>query len=70
MRDPATRLQEILERSRVQIAPELSPELLREVAEIQQAHRYDDDRRLARQQIRGAVSNAVNANVLDEEQAS
>jgi hypothetical protein len=67
MSDPGVRLHEILERSRAQIAPKLSSELLHEIAEIQETYRYDDDRRAARQQIRAAVTNAVNASVLDEE---
>jgi hypothetical protein len=60
-RDPATRLLAILERSRTEVAPGLPPHLLAEIAEIEEHNRFDDDRKTARQQIRTAVSDAVNA---------
>jgi hypothetical protein len=68
-RDPATRLLAILERSRGTVAPELPPQLLAVIAEIEEHNRFDEDRKSARQQIRAAVSDAANAVEQTEDEA-
>lgn len=53
------RLVELLEENRKEFAPDLAPEFLVELAEIEERYQFDDDRLPAQREIRAAVKNAV-----------
>jgi len=59
-------LRDILERNRQKLAAELPPDLLMEIAEIEEQNQFDDDRKKARQNLRDAVGHAARSLRLDE----
>jgi hypothetical protein len=57
----AVSLAEILLRNQERLAPDVSPDFLRAIAEIQERNQFDDDRAPARREMRSQVEMCVEA---------
>jgi hypothetical protein len=62
----AVRLTPILERHRIELAPDLSDEFVREVAEIEENFQFDNNREEAKRRIRQALAIEVQQRLLLE----
>lgn len=58
---PGSRLREILEAKRKEIAPGFPRDLLRDISEIEEQYQFDDERKRARQSLREAVTTVASS---------
>lgn len=57
----------ILERNRVRVAPRVRPEFIEDIAGIEERNQFDDDRGLARRELRDVLKQETQMLLVEEE---